>query len=221
MESGASPSVASSSAAFRRLCALVESVQDRAPADLSDTTLLDALTQLRILRTELEHWEPELVRAARDAGVSWSALAPALGVASRQAAERRYLRTRSTGSAETTKEGRVHAIRDRRAGDRAVTAWAKQNSATLRQLAGQVSGLPDLTDAGRRDAELVRAELAGEDTATLLEPLSAMHSHLTAHHPDLAHQIRTLTGAADRQRHDAVHRRTAGPGTRENLSSLG
>jgi hypothetical protein len=210
MEPGASPSAASSSAAFRWLCVLVESVRAGTPTDLSDTTLLDALTQLRALRTELDGWEPELVRAARDAGVSWSALAPALGVASRQAAERRYLRTRPTGAAEMTKEARVDATRDRRAGDRAVTAWAKRNSATLRQLAGQVSGLPDLTDAGRRDAELVQAELAGDDTASLLGPLAAMRSHLTERHPDLANRISTLAGAADRQRHDAVNqRRTA------------
>lgn len=217
MEAGSSPSVASSSAAFRSLCVLVESIRAGAPSgdDLAEGTLLDALTQLRALRAELDDWEPELVRAARAAGVSWSALAPALGVASRQAAERRYLRTRPTGLGETTKEARVDATRSRRAGDRAVTAWAKRNSAALRQLAGQVSGLPDLSVAGRRDADLVQAELAGDDTATLLGPLSAMHSHLTERHPDLADRIDALAADADQRRHDAVHsRKTSAPKAR-------
>lgn len=210
MQPGSSPSVASSSAAFRWLCALVESVRAGAPSsDLTDGTLLDALAQLRALRSELDVWEPELVQAARAAGVSWSALAPALGVASRQAAERRYLRTRPAGLGERTKEARVDATRDRRAGDRAVTAWARRNSATLRQLAGQVSGLPDLSAAGRRNAELVQAELARDDTATLLGPLSAMHSHLAEHHPDLAERINALAADADQQRHEAVHGRRA------------
>lgn len=211
METGSSPSVASSSAAFRWLCTLVESIRAGTPADLSETALLDALTQLRALRSELTDWEPELVRAAREVGVSWSALAPALGVSSRQAAERRYLRAQSADSNGTTKEARVDATRDRRAGDRAVTAWARRNSAVLRQLAGQVSGLPDLTAAGRRDAELVQAELGGDDTATLLGPLSAMHSHLAQDHPELADRISTLASAADRRRHDAVQSRRVSP----------
>ena len=41
-------------------------------------------------------WEPMLIGAARDRGVSWAAIAPVLGVASRQAAERRHLRLNPT-----------------------------------------------------------------------------------------------------------------------------
>ncbi len=42
------------------------------------------------------------------------------------------------------------ATRDRRAADRTVTAWARANAATLRQLAGQITALPDLSAAGAR-----------------------------------------------------------------------
>src|SRR5437763_16030294 len=58
------------------------------------TDALAALTLLRHLREELAEWEPRLIAAAREHGASWIQLAPALGVASRQAAERRYLRPR-------------------------------------------------------------------------------------------------------------------------------
>src|SRR4051812_4020457 len=58
---------------------------------------LTALTALRHLRDHLDGWEPQLVAAARADGASWAELAPAMGVASRQAAERRYLRIRRSG----------------------------------------------------------------------------------------------------------------------------
>src|SRR3954451_15992176 len=77
---------------------------------------LAALTLLRHLREELAEWEPRLIAAARSHGASWIQLAPALGVASRQAAERRYLRLRPDDTGEaTTGEQRVRAERDRRA----------------------------------------------------------------------------------------------------------
>ena len=77
---------------------------------------LAALMLLRHLREEFAAWEPRLIAAARASGGSWIQLAPALGVASRQAAERRYLRLRPDehGVARTH---RVNAVtRDRRRG---------------------------------------------------------------------------------------------------------
>ncbi len=192
-----------------RLHALVIAARAGAVSTVDSVSLLDALTDLRELRGLLADWEPELVGAARAAGLSWTTLAPALGVTSRQAAERRYLRMRLTGNGEPTKEARVDATRDQRAGDRAVAAWAREKSAELRQLAGQVSGLPDLTPAGRRDADRVHAELAGDDTATLLEPLTMMRSHLAGEHAELADRIGALAADAEAQRRDAVGRRHA------------
>ncbi len=187
-----------------RLHALIRALR---AGEAASVPFVDALTDLRELRGQLAAWEPELVTAARAAGLSWITLAPALGVTSRQAAERRYLRSQPTGNDEPTKEARVDTTRDQRAGDRAVAAWARENSAELRQLAGQVSGLADLRPAGRRDADRVHAELAGDDTATLLEPLTTMRAHLTDGHADLADRIGVLARDAEARRRDALSRR--------------
>src|SRR5688572_13221790 len=73
--------------------------------------VLAALVALRALRASLDDWEPELIAAARSTGASWAELAPVLGVASRQAAERRYLRLRQPrpGEAGLTGDERVAA----------------------------------------------------------------------------------------------------------------
>src|SRR4051812_6316505 len=69
------------------LAALADRTADGTAIDTAQ--LLDALAQLRWAQSRLADIEPILVAAARAAGVSWQSLAPALGVASRQAAERR------------------------------------------------------------------------------------------------------------------------------------
>jgi hypothetical protein len=156
-------------------------------------TLLAALTVLRHLREELSSWEPALIAAAREAGASWVSLAPALGVTSRQAAERRYLRLRPSTSGEPTAEGRVRAERDKRAGDRAVDAWARANAATLRQLAGQVSALDNLADLAQQQANLVGEALGHNDPSALLTPLADSHTHLESTHSTLAARIKSVT----------------------------
>ncbi|NEA20385.1 type III effector protein, partial [Streptomyces halstedii] len=75
---------------------------------------LASLMLLRQVREQLAGWETGLIETARDAGASWADLAHPLGVASRQAAERRYLRGRP-GPAGTTGEQRVQATRRARA----------------------------------------------------------------------------------------------------------
>jgi hypothetical protein len=166
-----------------------------APADL-----LAALTVLRHLREELSAWEPRLITAARRLGVSWAGLAPALGVTSRQAAERRYLRLRPSETGEQTGEERVRAERTRRAGDRAVAAWARQNANTLRQLAGQIGALEGLPAAAQQLVDLVNQALADNDAATLLSPLADAHSHLRTTHTGLADQVRSVTEHTERLR---------------------
>jgi hypothetical protein len=138
---------------------------------------LAALLMLRETRAELARWESGLIETARAQGASWADLAGPLGVASRQAAERRYLRLRP-GTAGSTGEERVQATRDTRAADRTVTAWARDNAADLRRLAGQITDLPDLP-AGARSAvgELNRA-LADDDAAHLVKPLTDTRPHL-------------------------------------------
>src|SRR4051812_35323447 len=118
------------------------------PDRTSSEQALAALLLLRELRDQLAGWEPWLIEAAREAGASWAELAHPLGVASRQAAERRYLRVRP-GAPGVTGEQRVQATRDRRAADRSVADWARAHAADLRQLAGQITALTDLpVDAG-------------------------------------------------------------------------
>ena len=163
-----------------------------------------ALTLLRHLREELATWEPRLIAAARAHGASWIQLAPALGVASRQAAERRYLRLRpdEAGTASTG-EQRVRAERDRRAGDRAVAKWARDNAIGLRQLAAQVSALDgdqNLVGDAQRHVDTVTAALGESDTAALLGPLTEAHPHLHASHPGLADKIATVNDEGNQAR---------------------
>jgi hypothetical protein len=178
-------------------------------APLEPTHLLAALTVLRHLREELASWEPQLITAARQQGVSWVTLAPALGVTSRQAAERRYLRLRPAVTGEHTGEARVRAERDKRASDRAVAAWARQNSGSLRQLAGQISALEGLTAPAQRRVDIVQQALAGNDAATLLSPLADTQTHLEASHAGLAEQIKAVTEHTDQLRRDTHDHRSA------------
>lgn len=169
--------------------------------------VLSALIALRQLRTELAGWEPRLIASARAHGVSWAELAPALGVTSRQAAERRFLRLQPSETGEVTAEQRVEAQRARRAGDRAVAQWARQNSASLRQLAGQVSALNELDASAQQHADRVQQALAANDPVALLSPLADAHSHLAAAHTQLADQITTMTEQAEQLRRQTSARR--------------
>ncbi|MFE0413426.1 type III effector protein [Streptomyces tendae] len=164
--------------------------------EVGSDQVLAALLLLRQMRDQLAGWETGLIETAREAGASWADLARPLGVASRQAAERRYLRLRP-GAPGSTGEQRVQATRDRRAADRAVTSWARGNAADLRQLAGQITALASLPDQAR--TPLVQA-LGHDDAAGLIGPLSGAREYLGAHHPDLADRLDTLTRRADRLR---------------------
>lgn len=167
-------------------------------APLSANQVLAALTLLRELRSQIAGWEPELIEAARALGTSWADLAPALGVASRQAAERRYLRVRpSPDGTAGTGEQKVTAERDKRAGDKAVTAWARSNAADLRQLAGQIGALSDLGAGADADLAALRGALGGDDPADLLGPLAEARPHLQADHPGLADRVGAVGRSTD------------------------
>ncbi|WP_432825476.1 hypothetical protein [Dactylosporangium sp. CA-092794] len=174
---------------------------------ITGADLLDALVLLRWAQTELAGLEPVLIAAARAAGISWQALAPALGVASRQAAERRYLRGAAapTGQPGATRDDRVQAERDRRAGNRAVAQWANDNTADLRRLAGQITALTDLGQAATDDLTQLHQALGDADATTLPALLAAAHQHLPDH-PDLAAQIDTITTHTDQIRRQTPRR---------------
>ncbi|MFG2622963.1 HSP18 transcriptional regulator [Streptomyces sp. NPDC048507] len=167
---------------------------------------LAALLTLREVREQLAGWESGLIEIARGQGASWADLAGPLGVASRQAAERRYLRLRP-GKKGSTGEERVQSVRDQRAADRTVAAWAETNAGRLRQLAGQILGLGDLpAGSGGRIDELTAA-LGQPDTARLAEALTATHPDLREHHRELATRVDDLRKETHRLRSDSDEKR--------------
>ncbi|MEU8517686.1 hypothetical protein AB0C76_39845 [Kitasatospora sp. NPDC048722] len=218
-DSGPPTRPASFLAAAAALAAIDDAVQTAQnsaprPPDAPDAQgpeqALAALVLLRELRTQLAGWEAGLVETAREAGATWADLAHPMGVASRQAAENRYLRLRPTDStsadAETGAE-RVKAVRDRRAAERAVTSWARDHAADLRVLAARVTAAPGLTARARPALSDLTAALGAPDPAGLIAPLAAMRPHVAAH-PDLAARLDDLTDRTARLRHDSDQRRT-------------
>ena len=183
-------------AALEFVRTMATGLDEREPGEL-----LEALTRIRVLREQLTQWEPQLIDAARAGGVSWAELAPALGVASRQAAERRYLRI-SPNAADPSMNGeqRVQAARDQRASDRAIAVWAKENAADLRRLAGQVAALADLDSAAQASVERVHDALGDDDSVALLGPLAAAGAQLTRGHPALAGRISEVGDRTDEVR---------------------
>lgn len=208
---GEPPQAATAAASLERISAAVRDAHTGRAVDAPRTTsaqFLVALTLLRELRTQIAAWEPDLIDAARSAGASWAQLAPALGVASRQAAERRYLRLRpSTADGPSTGDARVAAERDKRAADRAVQHWARDNAADLRQLAGQISALRDLPAAAQTPLAGLRAALGQNDAANLLTPLADTLEHLTAEHQALAAEVRQVERDTASVRQDTRERR--------------
>ncbi|MFE0701153.1 type III effector protein [Streptomyces sp. NPDC058872] len=154
---------------------------------------LASLMLLRHVREQLAGWETGLIETARDAGASWADLAGPLGVASRQAAERRYLRGRP-GAVGTTGEQRVTATRQARAAERATAIWARGNAADLRRLAGQIAGLAHLAPEARSAQAALHAALGAADAAELVAPLADMRPHLDARHAGLVESLDALEG---------------------------
>ncbi|MDI9888989.1 type III effector protein [Streptomyces sp. HNM0645] len=152
---------------------------------------LASLMLLRQVREQLAGWETGLIETARAAGASWADLAGPLGVASRQAAERRYLRGRP-GAVGTTGEQRVTATRQARAAERAAATWARANAADLRRLAGQITSLDHLAPEARSAQAALHAALGATDAAELIAPLTGMRPYLDAQHTDLAECLDAL-----------------------------
>ncbi|MFI0898114.1 hypothetical protein [Streptomyces sp. NPDC020983] len=167
-----------------------------------------ALLLLRELRTQLAGWEAGIVETARAAGATWADLAPSMGVASRQAAENRYLRLRPSPSGRAdTGAARVKAVRDRRAAERSVSLWARDHAADLRVLAAQVAALADLPREADTAMAALHSALGATDAAALIGPLSTVRAHLGAGHTELAARVDALTAHTDRLREASKHRR--------------
>lgn len=195
-------------AGLERIEAAVGTARSGAPGRPDSVQFLVALALLRQMREQLAGWEPELIDAARANGASWAQLAPALGVASRQAAERRALRLRpGADQGVTTGDQRVSAERDRRAGARAVDAYARDHSADLRVLAAQIGGVTGLPKAADAPMAALLEALGGPDAAALLGPILDARAHLGDAHEHLVAQIDAVCGAAEDARADAQAQR--------------
>ncbi|WP_331738457.1 HSP18 transcriptional regulator [Streptomyces sp. NBC_01276] len=168
---------------------------------------LAALLMLREVREQLAGWESGLIETARGQGASWADLAGPLGVASRQAAERRYLRLRP-GTPGSTGEERVQATRDTRAAERTVTAWARDNAADLRRLAGQITALTDLPASAEDAVGELNLALADNDAARLVRPLTATRAYLRPRTGDLAERLDALTRRTEELRQDTRDQRS-------------
>lgn len=194
-------------AALRAALAALADPDHPGPA-LGPAELVASLAALHEVRALLDAWEPQLIVAARTAGVSWADIAPALGVASRQAAERRYLRLREPARNDhPTQDRRVLAVRDRRAGDRAVDAWAREHGADLRQLAGQITALTDLGPAAQPSLDRLHEALGGGDAADLVPLLADTHEHLAGLHARLASRVRAVHDDTDDVRRTTARQR--------------
>lgn len=198
----ASVTIVAVEATVRRLTQQADLLAPAKPDPASSAEVLAALAALRSVQDQLAVWEPMLIGAARDRGVSWAAIAPTLGVASRQAAERRFLRLNPHTSDQEgmTGEQRVQAARDRRAGERAVIQWARDNAAILRRLAAQITALDDLDAATQASVERVLHALGDSDAATLLAPLTEAGAKLEDSHPTLASQVADINVTTDQLR---------------------
>lgn len=199
---GGAASFLATATALETIDAAVRAARSAAPdeppaAAAGPHAALASLMLLREVREQLADWETGLIETARATGASWADLAAPLGVASRQAAERRYLRLRP-GPAGSTGEERVNATRNRRAADRTVDAWARDHAADLRRLAGQITALTDLPAAAGSAVGDLDTALAADDAAGLLAPLAATGAHLRTSHPGLAARVDAFTAHAER-----------------------
>ena len=105
-----------------------------------------------------------------------------------------------------TRDGRVRAERDRRAGHRAVAQWANDNTADLRRLAGQITALTDLDDDAADAVGRLHRALADPDATALPALLADTQRHLRDH-PDLAGQIDSVTASTEQVRRQTKQKR--------------
>ncbi|AZS87261.1 hypothetical protein ELQ87_25795 [Streptomyces griseoviridis] len=128
--------------------------------DLGETDLLAALLVQRALRDKLQIDEPRLIAAARRKNITWSRLAPALEVGSRQSAERRYLQLRHDMDGiighSLTQGDRVEAARTQR-NRRAEQHWALQHDAEITVVGQRLAALTDLQQRADSCPKVARA----------------------------------------------------------------
>ncbi|MGW4438092.1 hypothetical protein ACWELO_20435 [Streptomyces sp. NPDC004596] len=139
---------------------VIELIEYGVPEDCTETDLLAALLVQRALREKLLIDEQRLIAAARRKKITWSRLAHALELRSRQAAERRHLQLRKDIDAvvghSLTQHDRVEAARTQR--DRtAEQRWAMSHSDDIIALAKALAAVPDLQQRADSCSKVARA----------------------------------------------------------------
>ncbi|WP_105973665.1 hypothetical protein [Streptomyces geranii] len=139
---------------------VLESIEFGALEDLSETKILAALLVQRALRDKLHIDEPRLIAAARRKNITWSRLASAMEVGSRQSAERRYLQLRQDIDGivghSLTQSDRVEAARTQR--DRKTEQhWAADHAHEIIEVARRLAALPDLQQRADTCPKVTRA----------------------------------------------------------------
>ncbi|PVC82111.1 hypothetical protein [Streptomyces sp. CS014] len=141
--------------------------QGRIEPQVTETDVLAALLVINTLRDKLLDDELMLITLARTYGVTWTRIADALELKSRQSAERRHLQLSKSTSADgirpRTQNERVEATRERRR-RRAERDWALTNAEAIRTTALALTEIPDLQERANcsREGMLMSAPV-GED----------------------------------------------------------
>jgi hypothetical protein len=149
-----------------------------ADAEASTGEVLTALGAVRGLRRELDATERGLIERAREEGVAWPRIAGALGLASRQAAEQRFLRLGAAQGRDPV--GERSSRRRQQSVDIAYGQAIRDLRAAVRLARRQVGTDADWTGRHPR-AALVRASLDEAATA----PPGAMFALVDAALADL------------------------------------
>lgn len=89
-----------------------------------------------------------------------------------------------------------------------MTAWARDNAADLRRLAGQITALTDLPEEAASAVGDLNRALADHDAARLIQPLADARPHLRPQDADLAERIAALTRHTDRIRQNTHDQRS-------------
>lgn len=140
-----------------------------AAGERDEAEVMAALAAVPALRTDLDRVERELIETARDLGVGWAAIAGALGLSTRQAAEQRWLRLRGGASRDP---GQVRAARRQQ---RIVDEASGERLVELRRAARELHRRIESDrgwDGRHSRAALARASLA----AALDAPPGALYS---------------------------------------------
>ncbi|MGW7587741.1 hypothetical protein [Streptomyces rubiginosohelvolus] len=154
----------------RRYDQICRRAQGRLQPEASETDVLAALLVIRMLRDKLLDDELMLITLARSMGITWTRVADALEMKSRQSAERRHLQlsqsTRTDGSRPRTQNERVEHARERRS-RHAEREWALLNARAIHAAARALTAVPDLQGRANRslEAALMAAPVNQDGTA--------------------------------------------------------